>query len=125
MEKDLKQKQFNFEPRIPEIELEMDQDLYPDLSLGGGIGKQRGYGPCPDPSEQKEGAKQVIGSGLGFTTAINPALGAATAAATEVVGAASEGVGKATDNQDLKDSGEIMKDAPVQPIKDVKNIVNK
>lgn len=123
MNKDIKQTQFNLEPKIPEIEMEMDQDLYPDLSHRD-IGKQGGYGPCPNP-EEKEGTKQIAGAEIAGMTALNPAVGVSTAIASGATGVVAEGVGKVTGNQDVKDFGEIMKDAPAQPIKDIKNTIDK
>ncbi|CAB4415721.1 unnamed protein product [Rhizophagus irregularis] len=124
MGEDLKQKQFNLEQKIPEIEMEMDQILYPDLNHRD-IGKQRGYGPCPDPSEQKEGAKQLLGAEVVGITALNPGAGAAAAAGLGAAGVVTEGIGKLTGNQDIKDVGEVWKEAPVQPVKEVKKAFDK
>ncbi|PKC10552.1 hypothetical protein RhiirA5_355343, partial [Rhizophagus irregularis] len=123
MGEDLKQTQFNLEQKIPEIEMEVDQILYPDLNHRD-IGKQGGYGPCPDPSEEKEGAKQVLGTVTTGITATNPAVGIAASAGLGATGVVTEGIGKLTGNQDIKDVGEVWKEAPVQPIKEVKKTLD-
>lgn len=74
---------------------------------------------CMD-EKQKEGAKEAIGAGLATTTAINPVVGGVASGVSAVVGATMEGIGKMTDKKDLEDAGNTYKEAPIQPVKEVK-----
>ncbi|CAG8759190.1 24722_t:CDS:1, partial [Gigaspora margarita] len=70
--------------------------------------------------KQKEGAKQVIGTEIAVITAADLPTGVATAAVMGGGGAAAEGIGKVSGNKDLQNCGKVAKNAPAQPLKEVK-----
>jgi len=78
-----------------------------------------------DKDEGKEGAKQVVGTELAVTDAIAPPAGIIASGVSAIGGSLVEGIGKATGNEDMKDVGEIYKEAPVQPAKEVGKAVKK
>ncbi|MEG7979376.1 MAG: hypothetical protein NY202_05915 [Mollicutes bacterium UO1] len=78
---------------------------------------------CMDKEEkQLEGAKETIGAGLAATTAANPVLGGVAGGVSAGVGAVAEGIGKLTGEEGLEKAGNVYKEAPAQPIKEVKKL---
>jgi hypothetical protein len=78
-----------------------------------------------DDEKAKEGVKQAVGAELAATDAIAPPVGIIASGVSAIGGSFAEGVGKATDNKDLQEVGEMYKEAPVQPIKEVGKAVEK
>ena len=78
-----------------------------------------------DSEEQKEGAKQVLGWELATADKFAPPVGIAASAVEGVGGAVTEGVGKMIGNEDVKDTGEVLKEAPAQPLKDAGKAIKK
>ena len=76
-------------------------------------------------AKQIEGAKETIGTGLATTTAINPVVGGVAEGVSLGVGAAMEGIGKLSGEEDLEKAGNVYKEAPVQPLKEVKEGIKK
>lgn len=109
MAKDLKRVKFNSEPNL----------------IHGDIGQQGEHKPTDPDKEKKEGVKEIIGAETAGLTAVNPVVGGASAIVTGTIGTLTEGIGKITDNQGVKEIGEVMKDGPTQSIKDVKKVISK
>ncbi|CAG8608455.1 14866_t:CDS:1, partial [Acaulospora morrowiae] len=65
--------------------------------------------------KQKEGAKQAVGYTEAAATTVAPITGAVGTAAGTIGGAVMKGVGKMTGDKAKQDTGEVCKEAPLQP----------
>jgi uncharacterized protein YjbJ (UPF0337 family) len=75
--------------------------------------------------EQKEGVKKTIGYALAGVDATNPALGALATGATAITGGIQEGIGKMAGNEEMAESGKVLRESATEPVKDVANAVKK
>jgi uncharacterized protein YjbJ (UPF0337 family) len=78
-----------------------------------------------DEEKAKEGVKQAVGAEFAAADAIAPPVGAIASGVSMIGGSLVEGIGKATGDKELQESGEVFKEAPVQPIKEAGKAVKK
>jgi len=122
-----------FIPKIPETKTEIviDQKQQEQAEQKNPITEKVKEAVVPtvhasdDDKEGNEGAKQVIGAELAAVDAVAPPVGAAASVVSSIGGAFTEGIGKMTGNEDMRQAGEAYKEAPIQPIKEAGKAIEK